>query len=28
MAGVFAPQGSQHAHTITAGQPVIRHGDQ
>ncbi len=28
MAGVFAPQGSQHAHTIVAGQPVIRHGDQ
>jgi len=26
MAGVFAPQDSQHAHA--AGQPVIRHGDQ
>ena len=26
MAGVLAPQGSQHAHA--AGQPVIRHGDQ
>jgi hypothetical protein len=28
MAGVFAAQGSQHAHAIAAGQPVIRHGDQ
>ena len=28
MAGVFAPQGSEHAHAISASQPVIRHGDQ
>ena len=28
MAGVFAPQGSQHAHAIMAGQPVIRFGNQ
>ena len=28
MAGVLAPEGSQHAHAIAAGQPVIRHGDQ
>lgn len=28
MAGVLAPEASQHAHAITAGQPVIRHGDQ
>jgi hypothetical protein len=28
VAGVFAPQGSQHAHAIAAGQPMIRHGDQ
>jgi hypothetical protein len=28
MAGVFAPQGSQHAHAIAADQPVIRQGDQ
>ena len=28
MAGVFAPQGSQHAHAHAAGQQMIRHGDQ
>ena len=28
MAGVLAPEGSQQAHAIAAGQPVIRHGDQ
>jgi hypothetical protein len=27
-AGVFAAQGSQHAHAIAASKPVIRHGDQ
>ena len=28
MAGVLAPDAFQHAHANTAGQPVIRHGDQ
>ena len=28
MSGILAPQGSQHAHAIAAGPPVIRHGDQ
>jgi hypothetical protein len=28
MSGILAPEGSKHAHTIVASQPVIRHGDQ